>query len=172
MLSFSNSKNLIDTFNLNTDLEPNWYNSVDYKDPDYFQILQNFYSKIEISSYIPEIKDETKIITASKSLVPIIKKTQVGKSKIKNEWIFTDEELVLNKKQWAKLLKERNVQAINIPVKIKKRRRLLLSRTYARTSRIKVYNNISDIENEIDRLKKENSVLREKNKKYIKLINC
>ena len=173
MLSFLRSKNLIDTFNLNTEYEPEmyWYNSVGIKEPDYYQIVQNFYSKVETVPIMPEIKNKPKVIPTSKSLVPIIKKPKVGKTMIKNKLVFTDTELVLNKKQWAELLKERNLLFKDLPVKIKNKRRLLLSRVYARKCRKNVSNNISDLENEIERLTKENSVLRKKNKKYIKLIN-
>jgi hypothetical protein len=122
MLSFSNSKNLIDTFNLNTDLESNWYNSVDYKEPDYYQIVHNFYSKVEKVLIMPEIKNKTKVIPTSKSLVPIIKKPEVGKTKIKNEFVFTNAELMLNKKKWSQLLKERNILFKNLPVEIKKKK--------------------------------------------------
>ena len=55
MLSFSRSKNLTDTFNLNTELnsELNWYNNFEvFKGLDDFEIIQNFYSKIEIPSFL------------------------------------------------------------------------------------------------------------------------
>ena len=109
----------------------NYYWLIQYRDNfDHYELLQNFYKSDQcVKEELPTNK--SKIIQQStinhkelkvKELKTKTQPTISNQDELNSKYKFTNEQLVLNSKDWKLLLKSRNLRSIKLPSCIKEKR--------------------------------------------------